>query len=170
MRPHPFATEGQQAGYDRLLRALNGAHCRRRSAIKLNAADAPPSVGCIAPSRPGLGLASPSRQGTRPRRHGRRGEDPLHLVDPAEVGAADEESRCAVASSRFTAGAAAWQCVPDCQYCRWSPAWVVVAKHRCGRVAIGPKQPAGISILIGRTSNWYGNSLLPPGSPPNLMT
>ena len=28
----------------------------------------------------------------------------------------------------------------------------------------------GISILIGRTSSWYGNSLLPPGSPPNLMT
>ena len=31
----------------------------------------------------------PSRQGARPGRRG-RGEDPLHLVDPAEVGAADE--------------------------------------------------------------------------------
>ncbi len=41
----------------------------------------------------------PSRQGARPGRGGRRGEDPLHLVDPAEVGAADEESRCAVAGS-----------------------------------------------------------------------
>ena len=58
----------------------------------------------------------------------------------------------------------------DSQYCRWSPACVVVSKHRCGRVAIGPEQPGGISILIGRTSSWYGNSLLPPGSPPNLMT
>src|SRR4029077_8789510 len=41
----------------------------------------------------------PSRQGTRPGRRGRRGENPLHLVDPAEVGAADEEPRCAVAGS-----------------------------------------------------------------------
>src|ERR1700687_3544368 len=41
----------------------------------------------------------PSRQGTRPRRRGPGGEDPLHLVDPAEVGAANEESRCAVAGS-----------------------------------------------------------------------
>ena len=37
MAPH-FAIEGQQAVYDQLLRALKGAHCRRRSAIKLNVA------------------------------------------------------------------------------------------------------------------------------------
>ena len=41
----------------------------------------------------------PSRQGTRPGRRGRRGENPLQLVDPAEMGAADEEPRCAVAGS-----------------------------------------------------------------------
>src|ERR1700691_5294804 len=41
----------------------------------------------------------PSRQGARPGRRGRGGENPLYLVDPAEVGAADEESRCAVAGS-----------------------------------------------------------------------
>jgi hypothetical protein len=35
----------------------------------------------------------------RGRPHGRRGENPLHLVDPAEVGTADEEPRCAVAGS-----------------------------------------------------------------------
>jgi hypothetical protein len=39
----------------------------------------------------------PSRQCARPWRCGRRGENPLQLVDPAEVGAANEESRCAVA-------------------------------------------------------------------------
>ena len=32
-------------------------------------------------------------------RRGRRGENPLQLVDPAEMGAADEEFRCAVAGS-----------------------------------------------------------------------
>jgi hypothetical protein len=37
MAPH-FAIEDQQAVYDQLLRALKGAHCRRRSAIKLNVA------------------------------------------------------------------------------------------------------------------------------------
>ena len=41
-------------------------------------------------------------EGTRPGRRGRSGEDPLHLVDPAEVGAADEEPRCAVAGSPAT--------------------------------------------------------------------
>src|SRR5262249_28972675 len=40
-----------------------------------------------------------SRQGTRPGRRGRRGQNPLHFVDPAEVGAADEEPQCAVAGS-----------------------------------------------------------------------
>src|SRR5436190_18454818 len=45
-----------------------------------------------------------SRQGPRPGRRGRGGEDPLHLVDPAEVGAADEESRRAVACSLLTRG------------------------------------------------------------------
>ena len=38
----------------------------------------------------------PSRQGARPGRRGRRGENLLHLVDPAEVGAADEEPRWAL--------------------------------------------------------------------------
>src|SRR5258708_16358733 len=47
----------------------------------------------------GWACRGPSREGARPGRRGRRGEDPLHLVDPAEVGAADEESRCAVAGS-----------------------------------------------------------------------
>src|SRR6186997_2145260 len=47
----------------------------------------------------GRACRGPSRQGTRPGRGGRRGEDPLHLVDPAEVGAKDEEPRCAVAGS-----------------------------------------------------------------------
>ena len=41
----------------------------------------------------------PSRQSARPGRRGRRGENPLHLVDSAEVSAADEESRCAAAGS-----------------------------------------------------------------------
>src|ERR1700759_1121712 len=41
----------------------------------------------------------PSRQGARPGRRGRRGQNPLHLVDPAEVGAAGEKPRCAVAGS-----------------------------------------------------------------------
>ena len=50
------------------------------------------------PNRGGT-CRGPSRQGARPGRRGRRGENPLHLVDPAEVGAADEEPRCAVAGS-----------------------------------------------------------------------
>jgi hypothetical protein len=37
MAPH-FAIEDQQAVYDQLRRALKGAHCRRRFAIKLNVA------------------------------------------------------------------------------------------------------------------------------------
>ena len=41
----------------------------------------------------------PSRQGARPGRGGRGGENPLQLVDPAEVGAADQEPRRAVAGS-----------------------------------------------------------------------
>ena len=57
-------------------------------------------MGRIAQSRLGSGLSKSVAPGARPRRRGRRGEDdPLHLVDPAEVGAADEESRCAVAGS-----------------------------------------------------------------------
>src|SRR4030088_1446647 len=47
----------------------------------------------------GRACRGPSRQGARPGRRGRGGENPLYLVDPAEVGAADEESRCAVAGS-----------------------------------------------------------------------
>ena len=42
---------------------------------------------------------SPSRQGARSGRCRHGGENPLQLGDPAEVGAADEESRCAVAGS-----------------------------------------------------------------------
>ena len=38
----------------------------------------------------------PARQGARPGRRCRGGENSLHLVDPAEVGATDEESRRAV--------------------------------------------------------------------------
>src|SRR6202045_4954217 len=45
-----------------------------------------------------------SRQGPRPGRGRRGGEDPLHLVDSAEVGAADEESRRAVAGSLLARG------------------------------------------------------------------
>ena len=45
MAPH-FAIEGQQAVYDQLLRALKGAHCRRRSAIKLNVVVARGVAGC----------------------------------------------------------------------------------------------------------------------------
>ena len=41
----------------------------------------------------------PSRQGARSGRCGHGGENPLHLVDPAEMGAADEEPRRAVAGS-----------------------------------------------------------------------
>src|SRR5258708_7875985 len=37
-----------------------------------------------------------SRQGPRPGRGRRAGEDPLHLLDPAEVGAAHQESRRAL--------------------------------------------------------------------------
>ena len=48
---------------------------------------------CIAQSRPGSGVSGPSRQGARPVRYGRRGENALYLIDSAEVGAADEESR-----------------------------------------------------------------------------
>ena len=46
---------------------------------------------CATSGNPNRGWAcrGSSRQGARPRRRGRRGENPLHLVDPAEVGAAD---------------------------------------------------------------------------------
>ena len=57
------------------------------------------AIGRIVQSRPGRACRGPSRQGARPGRRGRRGENPLYLVDPAEVGAADEESRCAIAGS-----------------------------------------------------------------------
>src|ERR1700721_1562825 len=57
------------------------------------------AMGRIGQSKPGWGLSRSLRQGARPGRRGRRGENPLHLVDPAEVGAADEEPRCAVAGS-----------------------------------------------------------------------
>jgi hypothetical protein len=43
--------------------------------------------------------------------------------------------------------------VGDYQYCRRLPAWVAASKHRCGRVAIGPEQRGGMSILFGRTSS-----------------
>src|SRR4051812_10873117 len=47
----------------------------------------------------GRACRSPSRQGARPGRRGLGGKNPLHLINSAEVGAADEESRCAVAGS-----------------------------------------------------------------------
>jgi hypothetical protein len=50
------------------------------------------AMGRIVQSRPGRACRGPSRQGARPGRRGRRGENPRHLVDPAEVGAADEKS------------------------------------------------------------------------------
>ena len=51
----------------------------------------------------GVGPVEVRRQGTRSRRGGRVGENPLHLRDPAEVGAADQEPRCVV---RFSTCAA----------------------------------------------------------------
>src|SRR5580704_6501959 len=47
----------------------------------------------------GWSSRGPARQGARPGRRRRGGENPLHLIDPAEVGAADQEPRCAVADS-----------------------------------------------------------------------
>ena len=46
-----------------------------------------PWAGSRNPDR-GRACRGPSRQGTRPGRRGRSGEDPLHLVDPVEAGAA----------------------------------------------------------------------------------
>src|SRR5207244_13463391 len=48
---------------------------------------------------PGSGLSRSAAPRCATGRCGRRGENPLQLVDPAEVGAADEESRCAVTGS-----------------------------------------------------------------------
>src|SRR5712671_6590403 len=61
-------------------------------------------MGRIARSRPASGLSRfvAARSATGRRRRG--GEDALHLVDPAEVGAADEESRRAVACSLLARG------------------------------------------------------------------
>src|SRR5215471_12075646 len=48
----------------------------------------------------GVGPVEVRRAKVRDRgRRGGRGENPLHVVDPAEVGATDEESRCAVTGS-----------------------------------------------------------------------
>ena len=57
-----------------------------------------PWAGSGNPNRGGA-CRGPSRQGARPEGRGCRGENLLHLVDPAEVGAADEEPRCVVAGS-----------------------------------------------------------------------
>ena len=53
----------------------------------------------IEQSKPRWGPFEVPRAKVRDRGEGRRGENPLHLVDPAEVGTADEEPRCAVAGS-----------------------------------------------------------------------
>src|SRR5580704_2151900 len=61
----------------------------------------------------GWASRGPARQGARPGRSRCGGENPLHLIDPAEVGAADQEPRCAVTDSlpargvdrRFSGGA-----------------------------------------------------------------
>ena len=57
------------------------------------------AMGRIGQSKPGWGLSRSVAPRCATGRRGRRGENPLYLVDPAEVGAADEEPRCAVAGS-----------------------------------------------------------------------
>ena len=96
--------------------------------------------------------------------------DRLPLVQTNVPRAAANKSRLPEGCDRPPRRLGGVWCRTKFQYCRWPLAWVVVSTHRCGRVAIGPEQPGGISILIGRTSSWYGKSLLPPGSPPNLIT
>jgi Cu(I)/Ag(I) efflux system periplasmic protein CusF len=47
----------------------------------------------------GWGCRGAARQSARPGRRGRGGQNPLHLGDPAEVGAADQEPRRTIADS-----------------------------------------------------------------------
>jgi hypothetical protein len=47
----------------------------------------------------GWGCRGAARQSARPGRRGRGGQNPLHLGDPSEVGAADQEPRRTIADS-----------------------------------------------------------------------
>src|SRR5262245_52640585 len=57
------------------------------------------AMGRIGPSKPGWGLSRSVAPRYATGATWGRGQNSFHLVDPAEVGAADEEPRCAVAGS-----------------------------------------------------------------------
>ena len=95
-------------------RMLAGADCRsRRLRCPMEGLEIAGWARPRRPSRPWAATHDPdrgracrgqARQGARPGRGGRGGKNPLQLVDPAEMGAADQESRCAVAGSLFARG------------------------------------------------------------------
>ena len=75
---------------------LRGAACRRAAAGRA-AARRRTGTGRAEDPNPGTTVRRSAAEGARPSRRARGGEDPVHVRDPAALGASVEEPRCAPA-------------------------------------------------------------------------